>query len=219
MKNWKNFLSAEQEKNYFKELVGFLEQRRSTGSEIYPPEEKVFAAFNLCPLEKVKVVILGQDPYHGAGQAMGLCFSVPKDIAIPPSLRNIKKELTNDLQLETQSKSGDLSNWATQGVFLLNTLLTVEADKPLSHAKKGWEEFTDKTIKYISDEVEHVVFLLWGNPAKSKLELIDTTKHLALTAMHPSPLSASRGFFGCQHFSKTNEQLKKWGLSEIQWEI
>ena len=217
MKNWSQFIRSEQEKDYFKQLLGFLESEMAAGRTIYPPQDKTFAAFDLCPLDKLKVVILGQDPYHGEHQAMGLAFSVPGSAAIPPSLRNIRKELAADIGSTSNLENGDLTPWAKQGVFLLNTLLSVEANKPLAHAKQGWEIFTDATIEFISKQLEHVVFLLWGNPAKSKLPLIDTSKHCVLTAAHPSPLSASRGFLGCQHFSKANQQLIQWNFEPIRW--
>lgn len=217
MKDWAQFIRSEQEKDYFKQLVGFLESEKARGCTIFPPEDKTFAAFQLCPLKQLKVVILGQDPYHGENQAMGLAFSVPPCVAIPPSLRNIRKELAADIGANSSITDGDLTPWATQGVFLLNTLLSVEADKPLAHMKQGWETFTDATIAFISKQLSHVVFLLWGNPAKSKIPLIDTDKHCVLTAAHPSPLSASRGFLGCRHFSKTNQQLIEWNLEPIRW--
>jgi uracil-DNA glycosylase len=205
----------------------FQESERNAGKKIYPKKEDIFKAFKLTPFEKVKVVILGQDPYHGAGQAEGLCFSVPNGVNPPPSLKNIFKELESDLQnkeniLENgfrKTESGHLGKWAQRGVFLLNTVLTVKDGRPGSHAKRGWEEFTDFVIQKISQEKEHVVFLLWGNYAKSKISLIDKHKHTILTAAHPSPLSAYNGFFGCKHFSKTNEALKKHGQEKINWQI
>lgn len=199
---------------------------RNAGKIIYPEKDKVFKAFEFTPFDEVKVVILGQDPYHGAGQAQGLAFSVPDGILLPPSLKNIFKELhTNFYKDETSSsfleriknKQGDLTSWAKQGVFLLNSVLTVEEGKPASHSKIGWSEFTDSVIKKISDEKEGVIFLLWGNFAKQKASLVDTTKHTVLLAAHPSPLSAYNGFFGCGHFKKVNEILKGRGEGEIEW--
>lgn len=199
---------------------------RNDGKIIYPEKDNVFKAFELTPLDQIKVVILGQDPYHGAGQAQGLAFSVPDGTALPPSLKNIFKELhTNFCKDETNSsfldriknKQGDLTSWAKQGVFLLNSVLTVEEGKPASHSKYGWSEFTDSVIKKISDEKEGVIFLLWGNFAKQKVSLIDTKKHIVLLAAHPSPLSSYNGFFGCGHFKKVSEILKGRGEGEIKW--
>lgn len=213
--SWKTALKGEFEKDYFKNLTTFVKQEYAT-HKIYPPPKQIFNAFDLCSFDKVKVVILGQDPYHGAGQAHGLCFSVPENIPVPPSLQNIYKEIKDDVGGEIP-KHGNLENLAKQGVLLLNATLTVEAGKAASHQGMGWEEFTDSVIKKISDEKEHVVFLLWGNYARAKKELIDQTKHLVLEAAHPSPFSAYSGFFGCKHFSKTNEYLKKHGTEEIRW--
>ena len=182
----------------------------------YPPQSLIFNAFNLCPLEKITVVILGQDPYHNAEQAHGLAFSVPDGVPTPPSLVNIYKELTLDLQRPV-AQLGNLEHWADQGVFLLNTTLTVRAHEPGSHHGLGWEQFTDTVIKTISEHKEHVVFLLWGAHAIKKATLIDGHRHLILTAPHPSPLSAYRGFFGCKHFSKTNSYLRQHQLAEIIW--
>jgi uracil-DNA glycosylase len=213
--SWKEILKEEFEKDYFVDLTSDI-KRAYLSAPIYPPPQYIFNAFNLCPFAKVKVVILGQDPYHGRGQAHGLSFSVPKGIRIPPSLKNIYKEIETDLGL-TVPESGNLERWATQGVLLLNATLTVEAGKPASHQGLGWEKFTDAVIKKISDEQRHVVFLLWGNFARSKAPLIDTVKHLVLEAPHPSPFSVHSGFFGCKHFSKTNYYLKSHGQSEISW--
>lgn len=212
---WKAELAREFEKDYFKNLIKFVHQEYKT-HRIYPPGKLIFNAFNQCPFDQLKVVILGQDPYHGPGQAHGLCFSVNKGIAFPPSLRNIFKELQNDIG-KPIPESGDLSHWAQQGVLLLNATLTVRAHQAGSHQKKGWEEFTDAVIKTASDQKEHLVFLLWGNYAISKSKFIDSEKHLVLTSVHPSPLSASRGYFGNHHFSRTNAFLESKGLASIQW--
>lgn len=200
----------------FKNLADFVRQEYKN-KKVYPKPENIFTAFALTPFSKVKVVILGQDPYHGIGQAHGLCFSVPTGVTPPPSLKNIYKEIETDLQIKKDFTSGNLEDWAKQGVFLLNAILSVEANQPASHQKVGWEDFTDTVIKTLSDKREHLVFILWGNYARSKKTLIDSTKHLILEAPHPSPFSAYSGFFGCQHFSKCNEQLKIWGKSEVSW--
>ena len=213
--SWKEALSAEFDKPYFLKLVEFVKAEKKQ-QVIYPPGPKIFSAFAHTPLSKVKVVILGQDPYHGAGQAHGLCFSVPDGIPFPPSLKNIFKELKDDLGID-KPRSGNLEGWADQGVLLLNTTLTVRRAAPASHAGKGWETFTDEVIRTISLRKEGVVFILWGNHARKKLMLINTGKHVVLSAAHPSPLSAYAGFFGCKHFSKTNEILKKIGLEPINW--
>lgn len=215
--SWFKALSEEFEADYFKKLKVFLVEEKKK-HVIYPPGAVIFNAFNHTPIDKVKVVILGQDPYHGPGQAHGLCFSVNPGIAFPPSLQNIFKEIKNDLGI-LPPKHGSLESWAKQGVLLLNATLTVRANQAGSHQKKGWEIFTNKAIKKLSDEKEGLVFLLWGNYAQAKQELIDESKHYILKAVHPSPLSASRGFFGCRHFSKTNEILKKFGKKEIEWAI
>lgn len=213
--SWKIALSDEFEKPYFATLTNFVKSEYKT-SRVYPPGNLIFNAFDQCPFDKLKVVILGQDPYHGPGQAHGLCFSVNDGIAFPPSLRNIFKELNDDLGIAIP-KSGNLSEWAKQGVLLLNATLTVRANQAASHQKKGWEEFTDAVIQKINSEKEHVVFLLWGNYAIGKSKFIDANKHLVLTSVHPSPLSASRGFFGNKHFSRTNTFLKEKGIAPIQW--
>jgi len=198
------------------EFVG--EQYLSKSKTIYPHPTNIFKAFELCPFKSVRVVILGQDPYHGPGQAMGLSFSVPAKVAIPPSLRNIYKEINSDTGTPPQClPSGDLTCWAKQGVLLLNSVLTVEAHKPGSHSKKGWEEFTDEVIKKISDNNEHVVFLLWGTYAQKKGSCIDRNKHLVLESSHPSPLGAHRGFVGCKHFSQCNQYLMKYHKQTIIW--
>jgi len=213
--SWLEALRDEFEKDYFKSLKSFLKEEKSNHI-IYPPGNKIFTAFNLCPLNAVKVVIIGQDPYHGPGQAHGLSFSVPPGIAIPPSLRNIYKEINEDLGIPI-AKTGNLEKWAAQGVLMLNAILTVRANQAASHHNRGWERFTDTAIKTISDLRAGIVFLLWGNFAISKKKLINTEKHFVLTSVHPSPLSASRGFFGCKHFSKTNKILRENGIGEIDW--
>lgn len=215
--SWKEILSAEFSKPYFQQIVLLLKTEKSQGKIIYPPGTLIFNAFDKTPFNKVKVVILGQDPYHGPGQAMGLCFSVPGNIAMPPSLINIFKELNTDTGMPFP-KTGDLTKWAQQGVFLLNASLTVRSGEPMSHAQTGWAVFTDAVIKKISAEKKGIVFLLWGRFAQDKQALIDATKHYILRAAHPSPLSANNGFFGCKHFSKTNELLMQQGLQPIDWQ-
>ena len=215
--SWKEALAGEFEKPYFASLVRFLHEEKASGQRIYPPGSRIFKAFELTPVNQVKVVILGQDPYHGAGQAMGLSFSVPANIPAPPSLKNIFKEIHDDLGI-TMSGYPDLEKWARQGVLLLNAVLTVRAGQPASHSNIGWTEFTDAVIKYISDHCTGVVFLLWGNFARSKKALIDTTRHYVLEAAHPSPL-ARGAFFGCRHFSKTNEILAREGKTPIDWQL
>ncbi|MFH1012718.1 MAG: uracil-DNA glycosylase [Candidatus Peregrinibacteria bacterium] len=213
--SWKGKLQDEFNQISFQALADFVKQEYGRVT-IYPPPRQIFAAFDECPFENVKVVILGQDPYHGPGQANGLCFSVNDGIMKPPSLVNIYKEIESDMGKKMPS-SGNLERWAHQGVFLLNAVLTVVAGQAASHQGKGWEEFTDAVIRRISDEKEHVVFILWGRYAREKSWMIDKTKHLVLEAAHPSPLSASNGFFGCKHFSQANEYLKKHGLTPIEW--
>ena len=215
--SWKILLSDEFNKNYFTELKQFLLEEKKQHT-IYPRGSDIFNAFNFTPFEKIKVVILGQDPYHGNGQAHGLSFSVPDGVKKPPSLKNIFKELAEDLQIPI-AKTGNLTSWAKQGVLLLNATLTVRSKKAGSHQKKGWEKFTDAIIQKISTEKEGVIFLLWGRFAQDKVKLIDKNKHQILTAPHPSPFSAYSGFFGCKHFSKTNTILKEQGLIEINWTI
>lgn len=215
-KSWKNALSEEFHKAYFTSLSTTIATAYQKPSPIYPPQELVFNALNLTPLPNVKVVILGQDPYHGLNQAQGLAFSVPEGVRIPPSLKNIYQEIESDTG-HTQPNSGNLERWATQGVLLLNATLTVEAAKPGSHQGLGWELFTDAIIKKINDKKEHVVFMLWGNFARSKKTFIDTKKHLVLEAPHPSPFSAHTGFLGSKHFSKANDYLKQHGQKPIQW--
>ena len=215
--SWKRILQAEFEKPYFTNLVEFLKKEKESGKTIYPPGPQIFNAFEQCPFDKVRVVILGQDPYHQPGQAMGLSFSVPVGVKIPPSLKNIYKELASDIGC-TMPNHGDLTQWADQGVFLLNAFLTVEKNNAGSHRNIGWHYFTDATIKYLSDHYEHLVFMLWGNFAKNKKILIDDTKHLILEAAHPSPL-AGNAFQGCKHFSRANEYLSTKGKSVIDWQI
>lgn len=212
---WKARLSGEFEKDYFVKLIGFVREEYKT-HRVYPPGKLIFNAFDQCSFDWLKVVILGQDPYHGPGQAHGLCFSVNDGIPFPPSLKNIFKELKTDVGKEIP-QSGDLTDWAHQGVLLLNATLTVRAHQAGSHQGKGWEEFTDAAIQIASEQKDHLVFLLWGNYAISKRRLIDESKHLVLTSVHPSPLSANRGFFGNKHFSRTNEFLEKNGLAPIHW--
>lgn len=214
--NWKEIIKVEQEKAYYKKLKEFVDKSYET-SKVYPKKEDIFKAFSLAKFEDLKVVILGQDPYHGVNQAQGLAFSTPANIKNPPSMQNILKEIEDDLKVASICQDGDLTPWAKQGVLLLNTVLTVEEAKPNSHANIGWEIFTDTIIKTISTNLQDIVFLLWGSSAIKKQNLIDKRKHHILTAPHPSPLSAYRGFFSCKHFSKTNEILKKLNKSEIIW--
>ncbi len=214
--SWKILLKDEFEKDYWNSLTSFV-KKEYTDNTIYPHPKDIFRSFDICPFGQVKVVIIGQDPYHGPKQANGLCFAVHEDIAIPPSLKNIFKEIESDLNIQTNKTNGDLTRWAKQGVLLLNATLTVRADSPGSHQDKGWETFTDAIIKKLSDEKEKLVFILWGNYAKKKGAVIDRNKHLVLESQHPSPFSAYNGFFGCKHFSKTNEYLKKNSLTEIDW--
>ncbi len=213
--SWKEALKNEFKKPYFKELASFVREEY-LNKTIYPPPKDIFRAFELCPYNKVKVVILGQDPYHGVKQANGLCFAVHEGITLPPSLKNIFKEIESDIKIKVKP-DGDLSRWAKQGVLLLNATLTVRAATAGSHQKKGWEEFTDAVVNKLANEREHLVFMLWGNYAKNKGLLIDRSKHLVLESAHPSPFSADSGFFGNKHFSKTNKYLKENGESEIDW--
>ena len=216
--HWENILQDSFESPYFKTLIDFVKLAYGAAS-CFPPGKFIFNAFDLCPPEKTKVVILGQDPYHGPGQAHGLCFSVPKGIPHPPSLINIFKELQEDLQIP-YPRRGDLSPWGKQGVLLLNATLTVQAHKAGSHQGKGWEKFTNQVIQILSDQYENIVFLLWGGYAKQKLKLIDGEKHYVLTSGHPSPLSANRGYwFGNEHFSKTNAYLTEKGKESIDWSL
>ncbi len=214
--SWKTRLTAEFEKPYFHQLIDFVKSEYKS-TTVYPPGNEIFHAFDACHFDDVKVVIIGQDPYHGPGQANGLCFSVHDGVKMPPSLLNIFKEIRNDLRIPIPI-SGNLDRWAKQGVLLLNATLTVRASTPGSHQNKGWETFTDAVIKKISDEKENVVFILWGAYAQKKGEIIDRAKHHVLMSPHPSPFSADRGFFGSKPFSKTNEYLRGRGLGEISWE-
>lgn len=216
--SWKGVLSNEFDQAYFSALVSFLKAEKNAGKTIYPPGKYIFNAFNTTPFDKVKVVILGQDPYHNPGQAHGLSFSVQNGIAPPPSLVNIYKELESDLNI-SRPNHGNLTKWAEQGVLLLNAALTVEAHSPMSHSKAGWHDFTNKVISILSQQKDNLVFMLWGGFAKSKVPLIDTSKHLVLTAAHPSPLSAHNGFFGSNHFSKANAWLEEKGLTPIDWSL
>ena len=215
--SWKNALADEFGKPYFESLVRFLHKEKADGQVIYPPGSQIFRAFDLTPVEQVKVVILGQDPYHGPGQAHGLSFSVPAGVPAPPSLKNIFREIETDLGVR-MSGYPDLEKWARQGVLLLNAVLTVRDGQAASHSKIGWQEFTDAVIKYISDNCEGVVFMLWGNFARTKAELIDHSRHVVLEAAHPSPL-ARGAFFGCRHFSRANEALASFGRTPIDWRL
>lgn len=213
--SWKQILSAEFEKDYFRQLTDFVRNEyRST--TVYPPGKLIFNAFNLCPFEQVKVVIIGQDPYHGPGQAHGLCFSVNDNVPFPPSLRNIFKEIQDDLG-KPIPESGNLTRWAKQGVLLLNATLTVRAHQAGSHQRRGWEEFTDAAIRALAEQREYLVFILWGAYAQKKGAFIDRSRHLVLTSVHPSPLSAHNGFFGNRHFSRANEYLQQHGQTPIEW--
>jgi uracil-DNA glycosylase len=216
--SWKDVLRLEFGKPYFAQITTLLKNEKMSNRTIYPPGSLIFNAFNTTPFDKVKVVLLGQDPYHGPGQAHGLSFSVQKGVPPPPSLVNIFKELHKDIGMPIPS-TGDLTPWARQGVLLLNASLTVRANEPMSHAKIGWAEFTDAVISKVSSLKEHVVFLLWGKFAQEKQVLVDETKHLVLKAAHPSPFSADKGFFGCRHFSKANQWLLKEGIDPIDWAL
>ena len=215
---WLKELNQEFEKDYMQSLSQFLRSEKQAGKTIYPAGDRIFAAFDHTPFDKVKVVILGQDPYHGPGQAHGLCFSVPQGIKTPPSLVNIYKELNSDLGLPIP-QHGCLEKWADQGVLLLNSVLTVQQQMAASHQGRGWEQFTDFVIRCINEHREHVVFMLWGSYAQKKGAFIDRNRHLVLQAPHPSPLSAHRGFLGCRHFSQANEYLKQHGHNEIDWSL
>jgi uracil-DNA glycosylase len=213
---WREVLHGEKQKRYFSDLIAFVENERASGKVIYPRNGEVFQALSLTEFEAVKLVILGQDPYHGPNQAHGLCFSVPTGIPFPPSLENIYKELKSDVGVE-RPKSGSLHGWARQGVLLLNSVLTVQSGQAGSHANKGWERFTDRIIAELNERREGLVFLLWGAYAQKKGSIIDTTRHTVLVAPHPSPLSAHRGFFGCRHFSQANTSLLQHGIAPIDW--
>ena len=215
---WAQVLKDYFETNNWKDLSIFIKSEYlDKNKKIFPEAKNVFKAFDLTPFSKVKVIILGQDPYHDDKQANGLCFSVPKGMVLPPSLKNIYKEIEADLNIKKDFADGDLGKWAEQGVFLLNSILTVIAHNPASHRNKGWESFTNEVIKTLSDKRQNLVFMLWGNYAKSKKSLIDTKRHLVLEAPHPSPFSVYTGFFGCKHFSKCNEYLKKNQIGKIDW--
>lgn len=214
--HWRDIIAQEQQKEYYQELKKSIEQKYLTSS-VYPPKEKIFRAYKLTKYSNLKIVILGQDPYHGQGQAQGLAFSTPKEIKNPPSMQNILKEIEADTGEVSLNSNGDLTTWATQGVLLINTILTVEESKPKSHHNIGWEIFSQNIISHINSNFSDIIFLLWGANAISMSKLIDHQKHHILTAPHPSPLSAYRGFFGCKHFSKANEILKSLGKEEIEW--
>lgn len=214
--DWNSVIDLEKQKDYYKSLEKEINKRYET-TTVFPEKQNIFKAFSLTKLDNLKVVILGQDPYHGFGQAQGLAFSTPANIKNPPSMQNILKEINSDLGKKSICEDGDLTPWAKQGVLLLNTILTVEEAKPKSHHNLGWEVFTDNVIKYISDNCEDTIFILWGSPAISKTKLIDRKKHHILTAPHPSPLSSYRGFFGCKHFSQTNDILKSLNKEAIIW--
>jgi uracil-DNA glycosylase len=216
---WKSVLKEEFVKPYFKTMVDFLKNERRAGKVIYPPGSQIFRAFDLTPFEHTKVVILGQDPYHGAGQANGLCFSVSKGVPPPPSLQNIFKEIRSDLGIPIRGDIGDLSQWARQGVLLLNASLTVRAEEPMSHARIGWAPFTDAVIRELSQRRKNLVFMLWGRFAQEKASVVDASAHLVLKAAHPSPLSADRGFFGCRHFSMANAWLMEKGIDPVDWQV
>lgn len=217
--SWKEVLQEEFDKDYMKALKGFLLKEKEEGKVIFPPGHLIFNAFNQTPFDQVKVVILGQDPYHGPGQAHGLAFSVQKGVTVPPSLRSIYKELKSDLGNFVIPQHGDLTKWTHEGVLLLNATLTVRKGEPGSHHNKGWEKFTDQAIRALSERKKGIVFLLWGKNAQAKAPLIDESKHFVLKAAHPSPYSADYGFFGCRHFSQTNHLLAQQGIEPIDWQI
>ena len=219
MKTWADIIDAEKQQPYFVDIMQYVDNRRAAGIEVYPPQQDVFNAFKFTELDRVKVVILGQDPYHGFNQAHGLCFSVQHGVKTPPSLANMYKELAEDMPNFVIPNHGNLQTWAQQGVLLLNTVLTVEQGQAHSHAKIGWEQFTDKILQQLSEHRQGLVFLLWGSHAQRKGQVIDASKHHVLKAPHPSPLSAYRGFFGCKHFSHANQLLREQGLVEINWQV
>lgn len=219
MKIWKDVIGVEKEQPYFRHILQQVQNARDQGNIIYPPRNEIFSAFQLTEFEQVKVVILGQDPYHGPNQAHGLAFSVKPGIAVPPSLVNMYKELAADIEGFRIPNHGYLVPWAQQGVLLLNTVLTVEQGKAHSHANFGWETFTDRVIAALNGQRDNVVFLLWGSHAQKKGQYIDRGRHFVLSAPHPSPLSAHRGFFGCRHFSKTNDYLRRHNIAEINWQL
>jgi uracil-DNA glycosylase len=213
---WEDFFKEEEAKDYYKSLMQDIDKAYDT-TTVFPPKDKIFNAFDLTPLSELKVVLLGQDPYHAVGQAQGLAFSTPSSVKNPPSMRNILKEIDSDLTRPSICEDGDLNPWAEDGVLLINAILTVEEAKPKSHHKLGWEIFTDNLIKFISSNTKDIVFILWGGSAIKKEKIIDTTSHHILKGVHPSPLSSYRGFFGCKHFSKTNDILKQLGKAEVRW--
>ena len=217
-RSWKDVLSEEREKEYFRSIMGYIEEERANGKTIYPPNSEIFRALHLTPFDQVRAVILGQDPYHGPNQAHGLCFSVRPEVAPPPSLVNIFQELSDDLSLP-KPQNGSLEKWAMQGVLLLNTALTVEAGNPQSHSGIGWEQFTDRVVEALNEYTEGIVFILWGSHAQKKGKGIDTSRHCVIKSPHPSPLSAYRGFFGSKPFSKANDFLRKVGKPEIDWNL
>lgn len=219
MKTWKDVIGIEKEQPYFQQILAQVQGARAEGKVVYPPQNEIFNAFKLTEFEQVKVVILGQDPYHGPNQAHGLAFSVKPNVPPPPSLVNMYKELATDIEGFRMPNHGYLVPWAEQGVLLLNTVLTVEQGKAHSHANFGWETFTDRVIAALNEQRDNLVFLLWGSHAQKKGQFIDRSKHCVLTAPHPSPLSAHRGFFGCRHFSKTNEYLRRRQIAEINWQL
>ena len=219
MTTWSDLLAAEKQRDYFKQTLDYVHKRREQGVKVYPPSDKVFNAFQSTPFEQVKVVILGQDPYHGPGQAHGLCFSVQPGVKPPPSLNNIFKELKDDIEGFEMPPHGCLQSWAQQGVLLLNTVLTVEQGLAHSHKHLGWERFTDKVIEQLSLYGDRIIFLLWGAHAQKKGRIIDRDKHSVLTSVHPSPLSAHRGFMGCGHFSQSNQILLSQGQQAIDWQL
>ena len=219
MSTWKDIIGPLKKTDFFKHAYNFQKQRRKAGVKVFPKENEIFNAFTYTPFDKLKVVILGQDPYHEQGQAMGLAFSVNTNIPVPRSLCNIYKELTTDIPGFQIPNHGNLIAWARQGVLLLNTVLTVDEGKANSHQNQGWEQFTDEVISLINSKCKHLVFMLWGNPAQQKGAKIDESRHLVLKSAHPSPLSASRGFFGCKHFSKCNQYLIEQGKKPIDWQL
>jgi len=216
---WQAFIDGQSAEPYYQRLMAFVEQERQQGKVIYPPQADVFNAFNMTPLDKVRVVLLGQDPYHGPEQAHGLCFSVRRGIKPPPSLANMYKELANDIQGFTIPNHGDLTQWAQQGILMLNTVLTVEQGQAHSHAKAGWEQFTTQALTLLNEQTRPIIFVLWGSHAIKKAKVITAPWHQLLTGPHPSPLSAYRGFFGCGHFAKVDQLLEQRGEPPIQWQV
>jgi len=216
--SWRKRLQVDFDAEYMLELRDFLREQKLLGKTVYPSKDEIFAALNATPFDAVKIVILGQDPYHGPGQAHGLCFSVRQNVPVPPSLRNIYKELAADINF-LPPKHGCLNEWAQQGVLLLNSVLTVEGNLAASHKDKGWEKFTDSIVSHLNDKAENIVFILWGNYAQKKGAMIDRARHLVLESPHPSPLSASRGFYGNHHFSKSNEYLRAHDVAAIDWQL